>query len=148
MRANGGRSRRCRSVDASIVLLLVLSALGCATGRARTDERVSSPAAFDFENSSLDPVAVYLGVQPGQWLLGYVEPRRRAHLRLPGYFTGSNHADVTVIVVPIGAQRTGLLARDITDAICSELVSTDDLSSMRWMLTGRKLISYIPPKRR
>lgn len=148
MHANGGCSRRCHPVDAWIVLLLILGALGCATGRGRANETVSSPAGFDFENSSLDPVAVYLGVQPDQWLLGYVEPRRRAHLRLPAYFTGSNHADVTVIVVPVGAQRNGLLARDITDAICSESVATDDLSSMRWMLTGRTLISFIPPKRR
>jgi len=130
------------------VLLLVLSALGCATGRGRANERVSSPAVFDFENISLDPVAIYLGVQPDRWLLGYVEPRRRAHLRLPEYFTGSNLADVTVIVVPVGAHGSGLLARDITDAICSESVSTGELSSMRWMLTGRTLTSFIPPKRR
>ena len=53
-----------------------------------------------------------------------MEPRRRAHLRLPVYFAGSNPADVTVIVVPVGSQRNGVLARDITGAICSESVPT------------------------
>jgi hypothetical protein len=148
MHANGGCVRRCRSVNASIVLLLALSALGCATGRGRANERLSAVAVFDFENRSLDPVAVYLGVQPGQWLLGYVEPSRRAHLRLPDYFSGASHADVTVIVVPVGSQRNGGLARDITDAICSELVSTNELSSMRWTLNGRQLMSVVPLKQR
>ena len=148
MHASSSRSRRCHPVSASIVLLLILSALGCATGRGRANQRASALSVFDFENNSLDPVAVYLGVQRSQWLLGYVEPRRRAHLRLPDYFAGSNHADVTVIVVPVGSQRNGVLARDITNAICSESVSTNELSSMRWTLSGRQLMSFVPPKQR
>ena len=126
----------------------MLGCLACATGSGRANETASAFTVFDFENSSLDPVAVYLAVQPSQWLLGYVEPRRRAHLRLPDHFTGSNHDDVTVIVVPVGSQRNGVLARDITNAICMESVPTDELSSMRWTLNGRQLMSFAPSKKR
>jgi len=54
---------------------------------------------------------------------------------------------VTVIVVPVGSQRNGVVARD-TDAICMESVPTDELSSMRWTLNGRHLMSVVPPKKR
>jgi hypothetical protein len=125
----------------------MLSGLACATGSGRANETISAPTTFDFENSSLDAVAIYLAVQPSQWLLGYVEPRRRAHLRLPDYFNATNHGAVTVIVVPVGSQRTGVLARDITDAICAEAVPSEELSSMRWTLDGRRLMSFVAPKK-
>jgi hypothetical protein len=147
MHATGSRSRRCHSVTASIALVLMLSGLACATGSGRANETISALTVLDFENSSLDPVAVYLAAQRSEWLLGYVEPRRRAHLRLPDHFTGSNY-DVTIIVAPVGSQRHGVLARDITDAICMESVPTDELSSMRWTLNGRQLMSFVPPKQR
>jgi len=147
MHATGSRSRRCHPGTTSIALFLMLSGIACAAGSGRAHETIPAGAVFDFANSSLDPVAVYLAVQPSQWLLGYVEPGRRAHLRLPVYFAGSNHDDVTVIVVPVGARRTGVLARDITDAICMESVPTGELSSMRWTLHGRRLMSFVPPKK-
>ena len=96
MHATGSRSRRCHPGTTSIALFLVLSGIACAAGSGRAHETIPAGAVFDFENSSLDPVTVYLAVQPSQWLLGYVEPGRRAHLRLPVYFAGSNHDDVTV----------------------------------------------------
>src|SRR6476469_9501512 len=148
MHVPGSRSRRYHPATASIALFLMLSGLACATGSGRANETISALAVFDFENSSLDPVAVYLAVQSSQWLLGYVEPRRRTHLRLPDHFIGSNHDDVTVIVVPLGSRRNGVLARDITDAISTESVPTDELSSMRWTLNGRQLMSVVPPKNR
>jgi len=36
---------------------------------------------------------------------------------------------------------------DITDAICMESVPTGELSSMRWTLHGRRLMSFVPPKK-
>jgi hypothetical protein len=125
----------------------MLSGVGCATRQGHANETVSALAVFDFENSSIDPVAVYLVVQHSQWLLGHVEPRRRARLRLPDYFTGSNHAEVTVVVVPVGSRRNGVLARANPDAICSEEVPIDELSSMRWTFSGWQVTGFMPPKR-
>jgi len=126
----------------------MLSGVGCATRQGHANETVSSFAVLDFENGGIDPVTVYLVVEHDQWLLGHVEPRRRARLRLPDYFTGSNHVDVAVAVVQVGSPRTGVFAWDNTDAIWSEAVPSDELSSMRWTLSGRHVTSFMPPKRR
>jgi hypothetical protein len=101
---------------------------------------------FDFDNATADPVAVYLSVSRSQWLLGYTEPGRHARLRLPDYFVGPGHPGVTVIVLPVGAARSGVVAQDDPGAICSEVVPNDELSSMHWTLRGRRLISFAPPR--
>jgi hypothetical protein len=125
----------------------MVSGVGCATRQGHANETVPSFAVFDFENSGIDPVTVYLVVEHDQWPLGHVEPRRRARLRLPDHFAGSNHIDVAVAVVPVGSPRNGVLARN-TDAIWSEAVPSEELSSMRWTLSGRQVTSFMPPKKR
>ena len=142
-----GPHGRYVSSHVSSVLLLMLGVFGCGSARRHESESILLTAGFDFENRSIDPVAVYLDVSRSEWLLGHVEPMRRARLRLPDYFTGSNHATVNVIVVPLGSQRTGVLARDNAGAICSEPVPMDELSSMRWKLSDRQLMSFIPPRK-
>ena len=142
-----GPHGRYLSSHVSSVLLLMLGVFGCGSARRHDGESILLTAGFDFENSSIDPVAVYLDVSHSEWLLGHVEPTRRARLRLPDYFTGRSHTTVNVIVVPLGSQRNGVFARDNLDAIWSEPVPIDELASMRWTLSGREVMSFIPPKK-
>jgi hypothetical protein len=100
------------------------------------------------ENTSLDQVAVYVDDHHSQWLIGFAEPGRSSHLRLPDYFAPGHHTDVAIMVVPVGARRDGVLVRELSGTITSEPMQTDELSSMRWVLRGQQLFSTVPPRRR
>jgi hypothetical protein len=52
------------------------------------------------------------------------------------------------MVVPVGARRDGVLVGELSGTITSELMQTEELSSMRWVLRGQQLFSTVPPRRR
>ena len=143
------RSRRHTLLDPSILLFVLgtMGIVGCASTGGHSNAAHPS-AMFTFENSTVDQVAVYLDDQHSQWLLGFAEPGRRTHLRLPAYFGSSHHTDVAIMVVPVGTRRDGVLVREMSGTIRSEPILTEELSSMQWVLRSRQLISSVPPRGR
>ena len=147
-------SRRSRCgrhtlLDPGILLVLgTMGTVGCASTGGHSDAVHPSSAMLTFENSTVDQVAIYLDDdQHSQWLLGFAEPGRRTHLRLPAYFGPGHHTDVAIMVVPVGTPRDGVLVREMSGTIRSEPILTEELSSMQWVLRSKQLISTVPPRR-
>ena len=138
-------SRRCRFL---LFALGTMGTVGCASTGGHSNAAHPSSAMFTFENNTVDQVAVYVDDHQSQWLLGFAEPGRRTHLRLPAYFGSSHHTDVAIMVVPVGTRRDGVLVREMSGTIRSEPILTEELSSMQWVLRSRQLISSVPPRGR
>ena len=95
-----------------------------------------------FTNATPDHVTVYLAL-PGTrpWRLGDVDAFRTSVL--PLRLTGQNGTTARLLVLPLGASRTGRSSTaDIEAAAWSSLSEpTEDISNMRWTLVGHQLFS-------
>ena len=129
----------------SAALVLAVAATACSTGRSALIEPLPPNTVVAFENATIDPVSVYVDERGSQWLLGHVEPGRKARLRLPD---SVKFAEVTLVVVPLGTRRDGARSSEVIGAIRSELLPTEYLVTMRWLLRGRQLVGATLPARR
>jgi hypothetical protein len=110
------------------------------------NERELLPAAatLSFENSTIEHVAVYLDDRGSQWLLGRVQPGRKAALRLPSGVLSSTGWAFTLVAIPLGTRKDGARGSQVPNAIRSELSPNEMLTSMRWVLRGHYLVGAIP----
>jgi hypothetical protein len=126
-----------------------LSTLACTSAVVQPGrESPSAVPTLVFDNGTIDPVTVYIEHAGSQQVLGHVEPRRRAQLRIPDFGSLRGAADLRVIVVPLGTARNRHGAHDSATAIYSEFEPADQLIGMVWSLNGRTLVSVAFPRGR
>lgn len=136
-----GRSRRRR-----LGALVVLAALAGACAPA--DAGAPSPAPprwITFQNTTIEPLSLYLVGGGGEWLLGHVDANRAVRLRLPPGFPEANVGLYSLVAVPLALRDP--LARDQLSnpaAIISMAVPAQHLAEVRWMLVARQLVSAVP----
>ena len=139
------KKRICvRDLSARLVGLLTVAfacfaAEGCSIATRAADPQTSESLAF--ENSTIDPVTVYLDRAGSRLLLGHVEPGRKARLRIPEFASLRTRTDLRVVVVPLGSDRDGTRAGNTATAVSSELESAQQVVAMRWLLRGQTLVS-------
>lgn len=139
--AVGGRSRRQR-VGALVVLAALAGA--CAPAGAGAPSP-APPRRITFQNSTIDPLSVYLVGGGSEWLLGHVDANRAVQLRLPPGFPEGNVGLYSLVAVPLGSRDP--LARDQLSnpaAIISMAAPAQQLAEVRWMLVARQLVSTVP----
>ena len=114
---------------------------GEACSSATRAGRADPNASLTFENTTTDEVTVYLDRLGTRWIVGHVEPGRKARLRIPDFENLRTLTDLRVIVVPLGTNRDGNRISTTAGAICSETDSAQHLLAMHWSLRGRTLVS-------
>jgi len=81
-------------------------------------------------------------------MLGYVEPRRRAYLRIPEFASLRDAGDLRVLVVPVGTARNTDGTPNLAAAVYSQVEPAQQLTGMLWSLSGRTLVSMALPANR
>jgi hypothetical protein len=143
--------KRTRALDlsAKLVGLLAVAFVCAATEACSIATRAADPETRDslvFENSTIDPVTVYLDNTGSRVLLGHVEPGRTARLRIPEFASLRTRTDLRIVVVPLGSDRDGTRAGNTAAAVCSELESAQHVVAMQWLLRGQTLVSVTPQR--
>ena len=137
-----------RLVALLTVAFACFAAEACSIATRAADPETSASLALAFENSSIDPVTVYLDRAGSRLLLGHVEPGRKARLRIPEFASLRTRSDLRVVVVPLGADRDGSRVGNTVNAVCSDLESAQQIVAMQWLLRGQTLVSVAPPRDR
>jgi hypothetical protein len=133
-----------RLVGLLAVACACFAAEACSIATRGADPETSESVTF--ENSTIDPVTVYLDRAGSRTLLGHVEPGRKARLRIPEFASLRTRTDLRIVVVPLGADRDGTRAGNTAAAVCSELESAQQVVAMQWLLRGQTLVSVTPPR--
>jgi hypothetical protein len=123
-----------------------VAAQGCSIATHTANSEAT--ASLTFENATIDPVTVYLDHGGSRLMLGHVEPRRQARLRIPAFASLRSRADVRVVVVPLGADRDGSRVGNTASAVCSQFEPAQQVVGMRWVLNGQTLVSVAPSRGR
>ena len=129
----------------SVSLAVFAAATACTSATQHTDESPLRAPTLMFENVTIDPVTVYIEHAGDRRMLGHVEPRRQAALRIPDFGSLRNATDLRVVVVPLGTARNRDGTPDLASAIVSELEPADSLVGMLWSLNGHTLVSIALP---
>jgi hypothetical protein len=124
-------------------LLLISLAAG---GRLAAQRTALPPATVLFDNSTIDPVRVYLIDNGAQWLLGRVDGMQVALLKLPPGISERSGEWVSLVAVPLGARGVIPITGGSTGVVRSEPEPGENLLTMRWRLADRQLFSV--PKTR
>lgn len=135
------RSGFSRRDFAAVVACLTLAA--CAprdTPRASVD----LPARLRFTNATPDHVTVYLAlasVRP--FRLGEIDGFRTAVLPLPFFESAHNAGSARLLVVPLGASKTGRATlQDLEGGAWTSLTEPlEEMVNTRWTLVGQQLFS-------
>ena len=83
-----------------ITLAATLLIASCVQHQVAPEGPLESDAAVVFHNQGHDRIQVYLVGQRESWLLGRLEPRETAHLRLPESIFAIEGDDVVLAVLP------------------------------------------------
>lgn len=115
----------------------------------RTRLRQSFERTLAFENSTTEPVSVFLEERGSRWFVGYVQPWARADLRLASVATNLAGREFTLVVVPASARRGGpsRTSPALPGPITAEQLPGDYLTNVQWRLTGRWLVPLPIPQR-
>jgi hypothetical protein len=114
----------------------------------RTALRPARERTLAFENSTTEPVSVFLEERGSRWFVGYVLPGGRADLRLPSA-TSLAGREFTLVVVPASARR-GVPTRSsvaFPGPITADQLRGEYLTNVQWRLTGRWLVPVPIPSR-
>jgi hypothetical protein len=120
------------------LVVVALASVSCFGRAASTASGPSASTYLEFHNETEDAVRVFVYAGHESWLLGDVQPFRRAWLVLPTSLTMRHGEVMSVGAVPIGGRgrdgtsATGALVRSDTEII-------DDVAHFRWTLTGHTL---------
>ena len=131
-----------------MALLGAVATSGCSAAGQNMREWAPATPTLSFENATIDNVAVYLEDHGTQWLLGQVQPGRRTLLRLPADVLARTEWEVTLVAIPLGTRKDGMRGGAVADAIRLDLQPNESLTTTRWMLRGRLLVSASPPRGR
>jgi hypothetical protein len=103
--------------------------------------RPTAERVLTFENSSVEPVTLYLAERGSEWFVGYVRPGETAFLRLPPAATQLTGREFSLVAVPSSARRSVARMSDaVPGPIRIEQLPSDYLTSVRWKLAGRWLV--------
>jgi hypothetical protein len=95
-----------------------------------------------FENSTVEPVTLYLAERGSEWFVGYVQPGETAALRLPSSASRPAGREFSLVAVPVTARRSTVRENEATHgAIRIEQLPGDYLTAVRWRLAGRWLVA-------
>ena len=116
----------------------------CAAHHAIADTqpfRGSVERLLTFENSTTEPVRLYLAERSLEWFVGQVEAGETALLRLPAPATLLAGREFSLIAVPSSTRRSLARVRDAgVGPVRIEPLPGDYLTSVRWRLDGRWLV--------
>ena len=133
-----GATRSRRPIRAAMACLTLFA---CVSGRASRIPAEAPTQDLRLTNATPDHVTVYLTVSGERpWRLGDVDGFRTASLPLPVYDARSN---ARLLVVPVGASRTGKAALEDIDRTAWSSLSepTEDILAAEWTLVGHQLFS-------
>jgi len=129
-----------------LMSLGMLFSVACTSATEQYDASSSAAPTLVFENVTIDPVAVYIDDGASRRVVGHVEPRKRARLRIPGSAKLSGATNLRVVAVPLGTARNTDGTPDPYDAVSSEFEPAQHLVSVLWSLSGHTLVSMALPR--
>jgi hypothetical protein len=144
------RHTRFATLTMSLGLLVgglsTVSVTACTSATGQRGASSSGTPTLTFENVTIDPVAVYIDDGNSRRVVGHVEPRRRARLRIPGFSRLTGTTNLRVVAVPLGTTRNTDGAPDPDEAVSSEFEPAQHVVSMLWSLSGRTLVAMEIPQ--
>jgi hypothetical protein len=116
----------------------------CAARQSAADRprlRPEPERTLAFENSTTEPVSVFLEERGSQWLVGNVLPGQYADFRLPAG-TNLGGREFTLVVVPASARRAVPPRSGIVfpGPITVGQLRGEYLTNVRWKLTGNWIV--------
>jgi hypothetical protein len=95
-----------------------------------------------FENSTDEPVTLYLAERGAEWFVGYIRPGETARLRLPSPASRPAGREFSLVAVPSSARRSVARVTEVVPGpIRIEQLPGDYLTAVRWKLAGRWLVA-------
>ena len=138
-------------LDLAVASFIPFMATACASRQSTADRPRTRPAAertLAFENSTTEPVSVYIEERGSQWFVGNVLAGQYVDFRLPaGSSLGGR--EFTLVVVPASARRALPPRSSIAfpGPITVGQLRGDYLTNVRWKLVGNWVIPLpIPPR--